>query len=227
MNRKFEAKEPDLTAGAKIPLVMVEDNLDLAQTVQDFLANDPRLELMGVAHEVKAFQDLIRLHIPEVALIDIGLDTPRSGLDLLIWLRQEFPVVKPVIMTVNQGDVLEAYTLGARGYVLKTGLDILSRTLIAVSEGKLIIPPQVGELFLTQVAAADANWRKSLELERFSEREKEILRHLKAGMKREEIGNRLGISFFTVRRHVQNMLEKTGEPSVRAVLEKFGEVLGG
>ena len=79
---------------------------------------------------------------------------------------------------------------------------------------------------MTQVAASTALWKKSVELERFSEREKEILRHLKAGMRREDIGDLLGISFFTVRRHIQNMLEKTGEPSIRSILNKFGEVLG-
>lgn len=207
-------------------VVIVEDNLDLAQTVQDFLSGEPALETVGVAHEVKSFQALIQTHLPDMALIDIGLDTPRSGLDLLAWLRQEYPVVKPVIMTVNQGDVLEAYNLGARGYVLKSSLEILGPTLMDVSQGKLIIPPNVGELFLRQVAASNAQWKRSLELERFSDREKEILRHLRKGMRREDIGDRLGISFFTVRRHIQNMLEKTGEPTVKAILDKFGEVLG-
>ena len=209
-----------------ISLVMVEDNRDLAQTVLDFLAGEPRIQVMGTAHDVKSFQALIQQFLPDLALIDIGLDSPRSGLDLITWLRQEFPVVKPIIMTVNQGDVLEAYNLGARGYVLKSGLEVLTPTLLQVSVGELIIPPKVGELFLTQIAAANALWKKSVELERFSEREKEILRHLRGGIKREDIADRLGISFFTVRRHIQNMLEKTGEPSVRSILERFGEVLG-
>ncbi|MDB5050318.1 MAG: regulatory protein LuxR:Response regulator receiver [Fibrobacteres bacterium] len=210
----------------RVSVVMVEDNRDLAQTVLDFLTREPRLQVLGTAHEVKGFKDLIQQHLPDLALIDIGLDTPRSGLDLITWLREEFPVVKPVIMTVNQGDVLEAYNLGARGYILKSGLEILAPTLLDVSEGKLIIPPNVGELFLSQVAAAKTKWKKSLELERFSDREREILGLLKSGLRREDIGDRLGISFFTVRRHIQNMLEKTGEPTVRSILEKFGEVLG-
>lgn len=205
---------------------MVEDNADLAQTVLDFLAMDAALKVLGAAKDVKGFKDLIQRHLPDLALIDIGLDTPRSGLELLSWLRVEFPVVRPVIMTVNQGDVLEAYNLGARGYVLKNHLETLASTLLQVKEGQLMIPPEVGELFLTQVAASTALWKKSVELERFSEREKEILRHLKAGMRREDIGDLLGISFFTVRRHIQNMLEKTGEPSIRSILDKFGEVLG-
>lgn len=209
-----------------ISLVIVEDNHDLAQTVLDFLSMEPGLAVRGVAHEVKGFQKLIQEHLPELALIDIGLDTPRSGLDLLKWLQTDFPVVKPVIMTVNQGDVLEAYQLGARGYILKSGLEVLADTLMNVSRGKLIIPSDVSELFVAQMSASAAVWRKSLDLQRFSDREKEILRFLSKGIRREEIGEMLGISFFTVRRHIQNILEKTGESKIQAVVEKFGEVLG-
>jgi DNA-binding NarL/FixJ family response regulator len=215
-----------MTPSSQLFVVMVEDNLDLSQTVQDFLSEEPGLKVLGAARDVNGFKQMIQLHLPDLALIDIGLDTPRSGLDLLVWLRKEFPVVKPVIMTVNQGDVLEAYNLGARGYVLKTHLEILAPTLLQVSAGKLIIPPNVGELFLSQVAEATANWKKSLELERFSDREKEILKYLREGIRREDIAEKCGISFFTVRRHIQNILEKTGEPSVKAILERFGEVLG-
>jgi DNA-binding NarL/FixJ family response regulator len=209
-----------------ISLVMVEDNLDLSQTVQDFLGAEPRLRIAGVAEDTQGFQALVAAHLPDLALIDIHLDTPRAGLDLLLWLRRNYPVVKPVIMTVNQGDVLEAYQSGARGYVLKHRLEILTRTLLEVSEGKLIIPPEVGELYVKQVAASAELWAKSVELERFSEREKEILRLLRDNMRREDIADKLSISFFTVRRHIQNMLEKTGEPTVKAILEKFGKVLG-
>lgn len=215
-----------MSSQTPISLVMVEDNLDLAQTVQDFLRTEPLLHLAGAAQDSRGFQDHIAAHLPDLALIDIHLDTPRAGLDLLLWLRRNYPVVKPIIMTVNQGDVLEAYQNGARGYVLKSNLEILCGTLMAVSEGKLVIPPEVGELYVRQVSAAAELWKKSMELERFSDREREILRLLRANMRREDIGEKLGISFFTVRRHIQNMLEKGGEPTVKALLERFGKVLG-
>ena len=139
---------------------------------------------------------------------------------------RQLPIVKPVIMTVNRGDVLEAYQRGAQGYVLKTGLEILVPTLREVSQGKLIIPPGVGELFVQQMAAQTAQYRKAMELMQMSEREREILALLKREISREAIAYRLGISFFTVRRHIQNILEKTGHGSIREVLQKYGEVLG-
>src|SRR5688500_11636024 len=113
----------------QLSLVLVEDNLDLSQTVQAFLARAGGFDLLGTATGQKDFKRLIEAHLPDLALIDIGLDTPRTGLDLLEWLAAHFPVVRPVIMTVNRGDVLEAYQRGARGYVLKTDLEHLAPTL--------------------------------------------------------------------------------------------------
>lgn len=215
-----------MSADTPISMVLVEDNIDLAQTVEDFIRAEPRLQVAAVAHDTRGFQEQVAAHLPDLALIDINLDTPRAGLFLLEWLRKHYPVVRPVIMTVNQGDVLEAYQSGARGYVLKNRLEILCDTLILVSQGRLIIPPDVGELYVRQVADSAELWKRSVEMERFSDREREILRLLTARMRREEIADKLGISFFTVRRHIQNMLEKAGEPTVKALLEKFGRVLG-
>jgi DNA-binding NarL/FixJ family response regulator len=215
-----------MNPSSPLSLALVEDNHGLAQTVLGFLADEPALSVCGVAADIKGFKKLIREYLPDLAVIDIGLDTPRAGLDLLVWLRLEFPVVKPVILTINQGDVLEAYQSGARGYVLKSSLETLAPTLMEVSRGKLIIPPEVGELFLMQIAASTVQWRQNVALQRFSDREKQILSFLKMGLRREEIGLRLGISFFTVRRHIQNILEKSGESKIQCVLEKFGEVLG-
>jgi two-component system, NarL family, nitrate/nitrite response regulator NarL len=214
-------------ADIRTTLVLVEDNADLSATVQAFLAQEGEFQLLGAASDSGGFQRLIEAHLPDLALIDIGLDTPRTGLELLEWLAVHYPVVKPIIMTVNRGDVLEAYERGARGYVLKTHLEHLAPTLREVGRGEVIIPPGVGALFVQQMATQTAHYRKRLELLQMSEREREILTLLKQEVDRETIAERLHISYFTVRRHIQNILEKTGEGSVRDVLRKFGEVLGG
>ena len=210
---------------SQISVVMVEDNVGITQTVIDFLNEEPRIKVLAQSREEKSFQENIGMHLPDVALIDIGLTHSRSGLDLLSWLAQEYPVVKPVIMSVNEGDVMEAYQKGALGFVLKSQLEILVKTIVEVSEGKLIIPTEVSNLYVKQVAAASSHFKKYLELEQFSEREKEILLLLKQGVDRELISDKLNISFYTVRRHIQNILAKTGETSIRSVLSRFGNWL--
>ncbi len=209
----------------QISVVMVEDNPDMVLTINGFLGSEPQILVLGQANEEIGFQKLISEHLPELALVDIGLSHSRAGLELLNWLRHEFPVIKPVIMTVNEGDVLEAYQLGARGYVLKSNLEILVQTLMEVSEGQLIIPPEVGALLVRQMADSTVLWKKILELAQLSERERLILRMLKEGVTRESIAARLNISFFTVRRHIQNILTKCDESNMRTVLNKFSTAL--
>ena len=209
----------------QVSVIMVEDNPDMAMTIKEFLGGESGILLMGEARDEKSFQKLIARHVPELALVDIGLTHSRSGLELLAWLRQEYPVIKPVIMTVNEGDVMEAYQLGARGYVLKSNLEILVQTLLEVSEGQLIIPPEVGALLVNQMADSTILWKRILELAQLSDREKNILRMLKQGLPREDIAKQLAISFFTVRRHIQNILVKCDETSIRAVLLKFSAAL--
>ncbi len=209
----------------QISVIMVEDNPDMAFTIKEFLGSESQILLLGEAREEIGFQNLIAEHLPELALVDIGLSHSRAGLELLHWLRQEYPVIKPVIMTVNEGDVLEAYQLGARGYVLKSNLEILVQTLMEVSEGQLIIPPEVGALLVRQMADSTVLWKKILELAQLSEREKAILRMLKEGVTRDTIAARLNISFFTVRRHIQNILTKCDESNMHTVINKFSAAL--
>jgi DNA-binding NarL/FixJ family response regulator len=84
----------------------------------------------------------------------------------------------------------------------------------------------VGESLVRQTVEQKRQYLQSQALRRLSDREKNILVMLQGGLRRESVAEKLGISFFTVRRHLQNVLEKTGRPSIRAVLEEYGEVLG-
>jgi DNA-binding NarL/FixJ family response regulator len=210
----------------RIKVVLVEDNVDFAHTVKDFLASEPDFELSALTHTESDFQSSIGAHLPDLALVDLGLSRPDSGADLIEWMAREYPVVRPVVMTVNENAVLRCYALGARGYVLKARLEILSDTLRKVHAGQLIIPPDVGEILVRQTVEQKRQYLQSQALRRLSDREKNILVMLQGGLRRESVAEKLGISFFTVRRHLQNVLEKTGRPSIRAVLEEYGEVLG-
>src|SRR4051812_36876636 len=86
--RNLSTGSLSMSADAPLSLVMVEDNLDLAETVEDFLKGEPRLKVAGIAHDSQGFRDQVVAHMPDLALIDIHLDTPRAGLDLLQWLRK-------------------------------------------------------------------------------------------------------------------------------------------
>lgn len=210
----------------KFRLVLVEDHSDYADTLVAILSGAPELEVVGVAPTEGLFRTLIAENLPEMALIDLGLQHSNSGLGLLSWLSRDFPAVKPVVLTSSEDRVLACYEAGARGYLLKSHPEELVPTLLRVSRGELVIPPNVGELFLQQVMLQGAILRQNQELSCLSEREKEILVFLHQGLTREEAANRLSISFYTVRRHLQNALEKTGSNSVKELIQTYQAAFG-
>src|SRR3989338_7327280 len=103
-----------------IRVSLVEDRADFAHTVRDFLAAEDDFELVGMAFDESSFRDDVRGHVPEIALLDLGLSRPDSGVDLIAWLAEEYPVVRPLVLTVNEKEILRCYQSGARGYVLKS-----------------------------------------------------------------------------------------------------------
>ena len=145
------------------------------------------ITLVGMAHDEASFQDNIRHHLPEIALLDLGLSRPDSGADLITWLAREYPVVFPVILTANESEILRCYQLGARGYMLKTRLETLGEVLRNVHSGQLIIPPDVGEFLVRQAMQQARQLAQTQTLSHVTEREKEILHLLKSGLGREAV----------------------------------------
>ena len=214
-----------MESNKEITMVLVEDNVDFAQTVEAFLANDPIFKILSLTENEKDFKNAIALQPPDIALIDIHLDTPKSGLDLLLWLKENYPQVKPIIMTVNEDDVLKAFQHGARSYIFKSNLELLKSVIHDVYLGNMIISPEIAGLFVSQLNRSASFWKRNLELKIFSYREVEIMKLLNNGMDKEKISDKLCISFNTVRRHIQNIIDKSEENSINNVIRRYSDIL--
>lgn len=208
-------------------VVLVDDHPDFAYTLLDLLRLESDIRVLGVALNEGDFRTFIPIELPDLAIVDLDLSHPRAGLGLLSWLARDFPAVKPVVLTSSEREVLACYQAGARGYVLKTQPESLVPTLRQVQAGQLIIPPNIGEILMRQVTQQTALLRQTQEMARLTDREREILRLLKGGVSRDQVAEKLQISFYTVRRHLQNALDKAGVDSVKSLLECYKEALGG
>src|SRR6266852_5559848 len=96
----------------RLTVSLVEDNIDFAQTVRDFLAKESDLELTGMSHDEASFQKNVRDSLPDIALVDLGLSRPDSGVDLIAWMGKEFPAVRPVVLTTDERAISHCYELG-------------------------------------------------------------------------------------------------------------------
>jgi len=139
---------------------------------------------------------------PDAVLVDFG-DGQES--ENVRSLAPRYPVVA---LASEPGRAREALALGARGVVARrTSGPRLTRALDAILEGLLVIDDELAEDTLRPPQ------RPLGSRETLTPRELEVLEHLASGLSNKEIAVRLGVSFHTVKFHVNSILGKLGASS--------------
>ena len=107
------------------------------------------------------------------------------------------------------GAVLEALTAGADGFLDKaispTGL---MRALRGMSRGETPLPRELVTVVVDAVHDFEARDRARERVVVLSAREREVLALVATGARNRQIAQELSISEFTVKRHMQNILQK-------------------
>lgn len=146
---------------------------------------------------------------PDVVLLDVRMPGG-DGLHVLGRLKLDHPDLPIVLFSTydNPTYVARAVALGAAGYVLKN--DTKERLEEAI---KLAVKGESAwsREELRRVTGALATPRVVSDVEvPLTQRESEVLRQLANGLTNKEIALALGISYETVKEHVQHILRKIG-----------------
>jgi DNA-binding NarL/FixJ family response regulator len=190
-----------------IRLLIFEDNLRLAESLTELLNETG--DICVVAHFTDGKEALkrIRLHQPDVVLMDI--DMPGSGgLDALRTIRREDEKVNILMYTVfdDNSNVFQAICEGANGYLLKKADP--EKVIAAIHEvfnGGAPMTPSIARKVLQLFSAP---YQQTKDLENLSAREHEVLKILVRGSNYKMIAAELNISQDTVSSHVKNIYRK-------------------
>ncbi|MDX6377865.1 MAG: hypothetical protein QOE98_2168, partial [Gaiellaceae bacterium] len=96
------------------------------------------------------------------------------------------------------------------------------RCVTQVAAGEALLPRHLVEHVIDELQSAERRGRAKIEVAGLSLREREVLSLVGEGYSNREIALRLGISEFTVKRHVHNILEKLAVPSRAAAARLHG-----
>ncbi|MET8989773.1 response regulator [Nonomuraea wenchangensis] len=195
-----------------IRILLADDEAMMRAGVRAILASDPELDVVAEAGDGRQAVDLAISHHPDVALLDIRM--PRlDGLAAAAEIRRAAPGTAVVMLTTFGEDdyIAKALDVGAAGFLLKSGDP---RELIAgihaVAEGAAYLAPRVAQRVIAQLSggrmARGAQARDRIEA--LTEREREVLALVGAGLSNAEIAGRLHIVEGTVKAYVSAILTR-------------------
>jgi DNA-binding NarL/FixJ family response regulator len=205
-----------------IRIVIADDQAVVRSGFRAILEDEPDLEVVGDAADGLAAVEVARRRRADVVLMDIRM--PRlDGIQATRRLAgpgAEHPIDVIVVTTFDLDDyVFGALRAGAAGFLLKDASpNTLTAAIRAVANGHGLIAPEVTRRLIARFATTPDPTRRH-ELDKLSQREREVLLEIAHGRSNGQIARRLVIEEATVKSHVSSILLKLGLHSrVQAVI---------
>ena len=202
-----------------VRVVLVDDHAMFRAGVRHELAqNADRIEVVGEGEDVATAVAAIRQSSPAVVLLDVhlpgggGAEVIRQCEKLSIEAGEDPAVrVKFLALSVSDAaeDVIGVIRAGARGYVTKS---IDSAELVEavgrVATGDAVFSPRLAGFVLDAFSGAIDIASIDEDLDRLSQREREVMKLIARGYAYKEVARELFISIKTVETHVSSVLRK-------------------
>ncbi len=189
-----------------IKVAVVDDHSIVRSGLVKILKEESDMEVVGEADGYSQLKECLKLSLPEVIVLDISMPG-KNGLEILKELRQLYPLVKVLILSMHPEDrfSVRAIKAGASGYVTKeSAAEELVTAIRQVHGGGKFITMAVAEILANSFEMED---NKPVH-ERLSDREFQILGLIASGKKIKEIADELSLSPATVATYRARILEK-------------------
>lgn len=193
----------------EIRVLLADDHTVLRQGIAQVIESQNDMHVVAQASNGKETIDLVRIHKPDIILMDINMPE-KDGLEATKLILEEMPSVKIIILTMYRKDeyVFQAIDAGVKGYLLKEAEmeDLLSAVRLVAAGESVIDPALTSRMFAKLRGETEAeSLAPDLDL---PERDLDILRHLASGLTNKEISEKVFVSEKTVRNRLSLIFKK-------------------
>jgi DNA-binding NarL/FixJ family response regulator len=188
-----------------IRVLLVDDHAVVRAGLEQLLATTEDVAVVGSARDADEAVRIALAREPEVVLMDLAMPGT-DGIEATRRILRERPDTSVVILTSfsDREGILRALDAGAVGYILKDAEPAeLVGAIRAAAQGESPLAPKAARALLS----ARRDRAPAAEL---TEREREVLALVGAGLPNKLIARRLGISEKTVKAHLTSVFRHLG-----------------
>jgi DNA-binding NarL/FixJ family response regulator len=191
-------------------VLLAEDQTLVRAGFRSILDGEDDIEIVGEAAGGAEAVRLAKARRPDVVLMDIRM----PGLDGVAATRQITAGTEARVIMLTTFDLDEyvhgALRAGARGFLVKdTEPAELIHAVRVVARGDALLDPAITRRLITEVAARAPRPDPGPRLLALTDREREVLGLVAAGLSNDEIAARLVLSPATAKTHVSRIMTKT------------------
>jgi DNA-binding NarL/FixJ family response regulator len=193
-----------------VRVLVVDDEALVRHALRAFIADDPRVVLVGEASDGLDIHATCKRTNPDVVLMDIkmpvigGIEATRS---VLRWNPSCHVLVLTTFTT--EWRALEALRAGACGYLVKDSTpDRIIDAIVSAHAGDRVVSPQVQAQFVQLLA--DGESLNHVDDPELSERERRIIESIAQGLSNAEIASELHYAEGTVKADIRSINRKLG-----------------
>jgi DNA-binding NarL/FixJ family response regulator len=186
----------------KISVLLVDDHILVRRGFRRILEDSPDVRVVGEAGDGDEAIRLARELHPQVVVMDCAMPNT-SGLIATRKILEDAPDTKILMLSMHSENtwVRQALEAGARGYVLKSAVDLELVTAVKkIAAGEKVLDPQVER---APVLKGEREYG-------LTQRELEILQKIVDGKSNKEIAAELNLSVNTVAVHRANIMDALG-----------------
>jgi DNA-binding NarL/FixJ family response regulator len=201
-------------------VTIFDDHVPLREALSLLIQGTPGYVVGGVYGDPTDLIRKINESQPDVVLMDISMPE-RNGIDAVKELRESFPEIQVLMLTVFEDEerIFQALCAGASGYLLKnTPPAQLLQAIREVHEGGAPMSPAIARKtlgLLQQYGSKPDSSAYDL-----TPRETEVLAQLARGLSTKMIAAELGIGYETVRSHLKTIYDKLHVASMTEAVAK-------
>ncbi len=192
---------------SKITILIADDHKLIRETWTYILNSDERFDVVAECGDAEQAVELAKELSPNIVLMDINMP-PFNGFEATEQIRKISPDTKVIGVSMHSQPAYAKKMLqvGARGYVTKnSSKEEMFKAIIEVYNGNKYVCDEIKTIISDQLLD-DNNDAPSVNS--LTEREMQIINHIREGHSSKEIASQLDISLKTVEVHRHNILKK-------------------